>query len=309
HETNFLRFVRGQEADHPYALLITRVRAWLETALVAEDSLPPTKRAEAGRALGGWIEDTRPGVGINPETGWPDIRWSKKVEAGRYEIGEDSKAYESSKKKVAIKHPYCLSRYPITNAQFQCFIDAPDVGEPAWWEDIPDEEKRFSEPRFPYDNHPRETVSWYQAIAFCRWLSHKLGYEVDLPHQYEWEVAARYPDGRFYPWGNEFDNERANTNQDIGQTTAVGLYPSGRNAALDLYDLSGNVWEWCVNKYDEPEETAVDNSRRVLRGGSWYDDQNSARAAYRYDNFPGSRFSSYGFRVVVVRRPPSHLAL
>ncbi|MCP4427937.1 MAG: formylglycine-generating enzyme family protein, partial [Chloroflexi bacterium] len=195
-------------------------------------------------------------------------------------------------------------RYPITNAQFQCFVTASDVDEPAWWEDIPDREKQFDEPRFPYDNHPRETVSWYQAVAFCRWLSSKLGYEVDLPHEYEWEVAARYPDGRFHPWGNEFNTDRANTDKSgIGQTTAVGMYPSGQNPALGLYDLSGNVWEWCVNKYDEGEDW------RVLRGGSWYVNQGGARAAYRDPDFPDARLNDNGVRVVVVRRPPSHLAL
>ncbi|MCA9968005.1 MAG: SUMF1/EgtB/PvdO family nonheme iron enzyme, partial [Anaerolineales bacterium] len=115
----------------------------------------------------------------------------------------------------------------------------------------------------------------------------------------------------FYPWEGDFDVNKANTGEgdSIGQTTAVGIYPSGKNEALELYDLSGNVFEWCLNKYDEDKlaETAVDQSdqRRVLRGGSWYFDRIDARAASRSNDGPDNRNLDYGFRVVV-RRPPSH---
>jgi formylglycine-generating enzyme required for sulfatase activity len=173
---------------------------------------------------------------------------------------------------------------------------------------MPANEQAFRKPNFPYANHPRETVSWYQATAFCRWLSDKLGYEVELPHEYEWEVAARYPDSRFYAWGNAFDVDKANTVEGgVGQTTAVGLYPAGQNEVLNLYDLSGNVWEWCRNKYDNPADETVDQSghRRVWRGGSWYSSDGFARAAYRLDNHPDLRNNFVGFQVVRVRRSPS----
>lgn len=91
----------------------------------------------------------------------------------------------------------------------------------------------------------------------------------------------------------------------IWQTTAVGRFPAGRNPALDLYDLSGNVWEWCRNKYQNPEDTAVDKSGawRGLRGGSWGSSQGYARAAYRSHNQPFYRNYYAGFRLV--GRPPS----
>jgi formylglycine-generating enzyme required for sulfatase activity len=171
-------------------------------------------------------------------------------------------------------------------------------------------ERQIANPRFPYANSPRETVSRYQAVAFCRWLSDKVGDTVELAHEYEWEVAARYPDNRFHPWGNEFDAARANTweGDNVGQTTAVGIYPTGQNPALGLYDLSGNVWEWCRNKYDNPGDDVVDdsNDERVLRGGSWFNLSYFARAASRPYGTPDFRNYLIGFRVVVVRRPPSH---
>ena len=138
-------------------------------------------------------------------------------------------------------------------------------------------------------------VAWYQAVAFCRWLSDRLGYEVRLPHEYEWEVAARYNDGRKYPFGEEIDENKANYDSSVGQTTAVGMYPQGIQLNLGVYDLSGNVWEWCQNKVDNPAETDVDDSgeSRVLRGGSWNFLDYNVRAANRHYNTPNSRNFDY----------------
>ncbi|MCP4423015.1 MAG: formylglycine-generating enzyme family protein, partial [Chloroflexi bacterium] len=113
-------------------------------------------------------------------------------------------------------------------------------------------------------------------------------------------------------WGDEFDSTKVNTSKgdNVGQTTAVGLYPSGRNKELELYTLSGNVWEWQRNKYDNPEDEQIDDSNawRVLRGGSWVSFARSARAAARGDYTPDSLYDSIGFRVAA-RRSPSHLGL
>jgi hypothetical protein len=276
-------------------------------------------RAAVGRALGrvtledGVPLDNRPSVGFAVYDGLkiPDIAWGEEVPAGTYAIGGDKDAYRSfDKRQVTIQHPYHLARYPITNSQFDCFVTAPDFGDERWWRDLPDKERQISDTYFPpYANSPRETVSWYQAVAFCRWLSDKLGYTVELPHEYEWEVAARWPDNRFYPWGNEFDAAKANTNEgdDVGQTTAVGLYPHGANPTLNLHDLSGNVWEWCRNKYDNPDDEEIDagDAWRVLRGGSFGYNPLYTRAALRLDYPPVARNLNFGFRVVV-RRPLSH---
>ncbi|HRQ36508.1 MAG TPA: SUMF1/EgtB/PvdO family nonheme iron enzyme [Chloroflexota bacterium] len=298
--------------------LLERVQQRL-VQLIEGEQLPPRERAAAGRALA-QLGDPRPGVGVVVRDGvqLPDIAWGGEVPAGTYTIGGDKQAFQSfDKQEITIKYPYRLSRYPITYAQFQCFVEAADFGDGRWWADMPEiaqdwqgnkyPVREIAEQRFPYASHPREMVSWYQAVAFCRWLSHKLGITVQLPHEYEWEAAARYPHGRAYPWGDDFDSDKANTHESgIGQTTAVGLYPSGRNVALDLYDLSGNVWEWCRNKFQNPDKEAVDQSSgwRVWRGGSWINLADDARAACRFNFDPGNRNLDVGFRVVVVR-PPS----
>jgi hypothetical protein len=123
------------------------------------------------------------------------------------------------------------------------------------------------------------------------------------------ELAARYPDNRFCPWGHDFDAAKANTYEgdEVGQTTAVGIYPHGANPKLNLHDLSGNVWEWCRNKYKNRDDEKIDSSGgwRVLRGGSWYSDHSNAGATARNLNHPVNRFFDVGWRVVL-RRPPSH---
>ena len=279
--------------------------------------------------------DPRPGVGTILRSGQklPDIVWGGEVPAGTYTIGGDKQAWNSrDQQEIEIQHPYRLARYAVTHAQFQCFVDAPDFDDERWWLVMPAEVKDYggtvyplremAAQRFPFANHPRERASWYQAMAFCRWLTARLHagalpagaltgdvgqYKITLPHEYEWEVAARWPNSdvarRLYPWGSKFDAAKANTAEgDIGQTTAVGIYPAGRNAALGLYDLSGNVWEWCRNKYYNPEDEAMDGSvvGRVVRGGSWFYNADVARAASRYYFTPAARDYVGGFRLVVV---------
>ena len=308
--------IENNMLPHPPAIhqeKCDRVRLW-HKEIVERGVLPAKDRALAGQVLA-VLGDDRPGVGVVARNGLllPDMVWGGEVPSGTYEIGGDSGAYRSfDKQVVTIPHAFRLACNPITNSQFRCFVDAPDVASAAWWQGIPDGEKNFDEPKFPYANHPRETVSWYQAVAFCRWLSAKLEKTILLPHEYEWEVAARWAgettDARAYPWGDKFDTEKANTKEGgVGQTTAVSLYPSGKQPNLNLYDLSGNVWEWCRNKYQDPNDEQIDSDRRVLRGGSFFSSYDYARAAFRANLTPSYRVDYYGFRVAVVRRSPSHL--
>lgn len=300
----------GQERieDNEWGVQLARRVKQRLTQIVAQGLLAARERAEAGQTLA-LLGDDRPGVGVIQRNGvtLPDIAWSELIPAGSYTIGDDKSEYEDEKRRnVTIAQPYRLARYPVTVRQFQYFVEAPDGADSRWWAGLPSDERQFDEPAFPIANHPREMVSWYQAIAFCRWLSDKLGYEVDLPHEYEWEVAARYPENWIYPWGDIFDAEKANIDESgLGQTTPVGMYPEGRNPTLELYDLSGNVWEWCRNKFENPDDDSTDRSgdTRVLRGGSWYDDRNYVRAASRFLNLPFNRYHYVGFRVVC--RPPS----
>jgi len=105
-----------------------------------------------------------------------------------------------------------------------------------------------------------------------------------------------------YPWG-EWTDGKANTSESrLSRTTAVGMYPGGASAQ-GVLDLSGNVWEWCLNRHDVPTLIAVEApayGERALRGGSWNTSHGAARASARGSNAPDGRFSSFGVRVVCV---------
>jgi formylglycine-generating enzyme required for sulfatase activity len=144
-------------------------------------------------------------------------------------------------------------------------------------------------------------VSWYDAVAFCEWAG------LELPTEEQWEKAARGTDGRIYPWGNNQPTDKlCNFNQNVGGTIPMGQYSPQGDSPYGCVDMSGNVWEWCLNKYKTPEVTTIDQSGnwRVLRGGAWDLSQDLVRAAVRDDGLPANRYDGYGFRVVAVR-PPS----
>ncbi len=102
--------------------------------------------------------------------------------------------------------PLSMAKYPATYEQFQVFIDAEDgFHNDEWWQGLADRESQPGSQRFTHaENLPRENVSWYDAVAFCRWSSSKVGYEVRLPTEWEWQWAAQGPDGQAYPWGPEY---------------------------------------------------------------------------------------------------------
>ena len=151
-------------------------------------------------------------------------------------------------------------------------------------------------------------MSWYEAIAFCRWLEEKLKLGVALPTEAQWERAARHTDGRKYPWGNS-NNEvprRCNILETgIGHTSAVGIFPDGA-AKCGAMDMAGNVWEWCRTQhrkdyrdYERQEEDTLEGiSARVLRGGGWPLNADFARCACRYGCSPDAWYWGIGFRVV-----------
>ncbi len=277
-------------------------------------ALPPVDRAASGRVLA-QLGDPRPGVDLR-DNGLPDIDWVE-IPAGPFLMGSDkavdSRADDDETPQITVDLPtYYMARYPITYRQYQAFIDAPDgFHNLQWWEGLAADDDHKSQPGeqyFKFWNHPRENVSWYDAMAFCRWLSAKLGYEVRLPTEAEWEKAARGSDGRIYPYGNEFDAAKGNTNETgIGQTSAVGIFPD-EELPYGLLDMSGNVYEWCITKWgwkyedgvEAMDNTPEESDRRVLRGGAWADYADGARCAARLGSPPRYRDRYGGFRVICV---------
>jgi formylglycine-generating enzyme required for sulfatase activity len=317
---------------------LRRVRTHL-ALLLTQGRLPAVEQVAAGRVLAK-LGDPRPGVGLRPD-GLPDIAWCE-VPAGPFLMGssdEDGMAYDDEKPQHSyeIRQPYGVGRYPITNAQFAAFVEAGGYREERYWtraareevwrggkvkawnEDEPREGSYdFGEP-FNLPNHPVVGVTWYEAVAYCLWLTEQLrekgelglDEEITLPSEAEWEKAARGTDGRIFPWGKDADPERANYGDTgIGTTSAVGCFPGGVGP-YGVEDLSGNVWEWCRTKWEgdyedyQGDDDLEGGSPRVVRGGAFSDSAWLVRCASRFGDSPFSRLRFYGFRVVVVPFSPT----
>ncbi|MBI1299718.1 SUMF1/EgtB/PvdO family nonheme iron enzyme [bacterium] len=209
-------------------------------------------------------------------------------------------------------YDFRIGKYPVTNAQFRRFVDDGGYAEDKpWWtnEAVEDLERwgdwrkgprYWGNPRFDRDTQPVVGVSWYEAVAYCEWLTAQLralgeigqNEEIRLPTMKEWMRAARSTHGSEYPWNGDFDLALANTKEsNLGQTTPVHMYQNGKSPE-DVWDLAGNVWEWSNDR---------DTDRWPwLKGSSWYNDaKNAQTSARRYGN-PSYGSDDLGFRLVVV---------
>ncbi|UCD77205.1 MAG: SUMF1/EgtB/PvdO family nonheme iron enzyme [Desulfobacterales bacterium] len=262
---------------------------WLN---VIEDSATiPQQRMKIGDRLAE-IGDPRRGVGIRAD-GLPDIVWCK-VPGGKIILKKKAGTFSVD--------PFCIGKYPVSLIQYRRFLEAQDgYCDKRWWEGMAEREDEPGKQYQKLDNHPAENVSWYDAMAFCRWLTKRLGYgdEIRLPTEWEWQQAATGGDpASIYPWGANWDSNRANTRESrLSRTTAVGLYPEGASPVGAL-DMSGNVREWCQNEYENPNQIELNGKRRrSVRGGSWLNNHGLARCAARHYNHPDYRYFDLGFRV------------
>lgn len=216
---------------------------------------------------------------------------------------------------------YWLGRYPVTVAQFREFVrqsgykaDRVVKSSKNSWLPFMLERliARLAGPRENWsrdpDNHPVCYVSWYDAQAYCQWLSAQTGLPVALPTEAEWEKAARGPEGRIFPWGNEWDAARCNIQESkSGKSTPVGQYSPQGDSVYGCADMVGNAWEWCHSKYrpypykahDGREMVDESGDQRVMRGGAWFFDTSDPRAACRGWGNPNVRAELCGFRLLV----------
>lgn len=201
--------------------------------------------------------------------------------------------YGDEKTREVIDHDYCIDQYSVTNEKYRAFIDAGGYLNRSYWSLEGREWKRknsiiypkyWKDSKWNQADHPVVGVSYYEAEAYAAWAGKR------LPTEQEWEKAARGEDGRQYPWGEEFDKNRCNSEESgIGGTTPVTQYPKGVSP-YGCYDLAGNVWEWCSCWFDES------HNGRVHRGGTWHIVPNAIRSAFRYWGTPTNRYTDQGFR-------------
>jgi len=252
------------------------------------------------------------------------------IPAGEFGMGSEKGG--ENEKPVHRLHldDYEISKYPVTNAQYHRFVQAANYQSPRHW--------GGDAPAPWMANHPVAYVNWYDAVAYCKWLSEETGKQFQLPSEVEWEKAARgIDDQREYPWGDEFDPRKANTAEERGdwQITPVGMYPLGASP-YGVLDLSGNLWEWTRSLYHtlhfrfgtttwdtvrkifnkkqtdlefnypydhldgRENQNAAEDISRILRGGSWFYDSSSVRLSRRLYDHPFIDWINYGFRVVAL---------
>jgi iron(II)-dependent oxidoreductase len=250
------------------------------------------------------------------------------IPAGAFWMGspdddEEGFAEERPRHRRTLAVGFFMARHPVTVGQWREFCTASDGYErDEWWIDLSAPVHHRAEaqsPAFDFVDHPAHNVSWYEAAAFCRWLtarwrtSGRLRADqiVRLPSESEWERAARGPAGANeaytrWPWGDVLTPAHANyVDAGFGRTTPVGAFPAGRVPEWGLEDMFGNVWEWTSTKWVQnyaeyaPEEDLCGEQPRVLRGGAWYFGHPLARCAFRGSDAPEYRNYRIGFRVAV----------
>ncbi|MCB0193520.1 MAG: SUMF1/EgtB/PvdO family nonheme iron enzyme [Anaerolineae bacterium] len=288
HNNKGFRLTLSPDNEVEQFVLASFGRKLTEPSPLTEQKLNVTKKPQSLRA-----ESTLP----------KPFAWVK-IPAGQVTI-ED---------KVLKVEPFAIAKYPLTNAQFDPFIKAGGYKEKKWWTDAGWKvcgKEKWTEPRYWQDKkwngaeHPVVGVSWYEAVAYCRWLSDKSGQVIILPTEAQWQYAAQGNDGREYPWGNEWDSSRCQNSVDgrlgsAGSTTPVTAYEGKGDSPFGVVDMAGNVWEWCLTEYESGSNDVNGTKIRVLRGGSWdYNDTYIFRAAYRRKSYPHHWDHFRGFRVAL----------
>jgi formylglycine-generating enzyme required for sulfatase activity len=236
------------------------------------------------------------------------------IPEGQFQMGSpqnESEHYEDESPQHLVSVPaFFMGKYPVTQAQWQVVAGLPQV-----------QRKLDPDPsQFKGENHPVENVSWRDATEFCDRLSALTGKSYSLPSEAQWEYAARAgtttpfhfgelitPDLANYDWSSTYGSVKVTKKKDFQGTTPVGTFPAN---AFGLYDIHGNVWEWCADHWHSNYERApndgsawidakaAEDENRVLRGGYWYNVPRFCRSASRgIEDDAWSGIFSYGFRV------------
>ncbi len=220
--------------------------------------------------------------------GYPMVQ----IPSGDFLMGSDKGEPDEQPVHKVYLDAFYIDVYEVTNAQYKKFLDATKHKPPRYWND----------PRYNAPDQPVIGVTWQDAMDYCKWAGKR------LPTEAEWEKASRGGlVGKEYPWGDEemLDSPLADENPGLASAYPVGSFePNG----YGLFDVERNVWEWCLDWYDEgyyaksPEENPkgpASGDKRVLRGGSWFSGiYTPLRIPYRYSLEPDQVTNLIGFRCV-----------
>jgi formylglycine-generating enzyme required for sulfatase activity len=224
------------------------------------------------------------------------------IPAGEFEMGspmdELKRDDDEGQHRIKLTKPFYMGKFEVTQLQYREIMSE-------------------NPSKFGGDNLPVENVSWYEAARFLKKLSDKTGKKFRLPTEAEWEYACRAGTKTAFNTGTTIDSDFANyeattpyadgiIGKDLKCTSKVGSYPPN---AFGLYDMHGNVWEWCSDFYDseyykvtptvDPQGPQVNKGDKVMRGGAWNERPNKCRSADRNNRGPKTNQPIIGFRVVM----------
>lgn len=232
------------------------------------------------------------------------------IPAGEFIMGTDKVDSEETHKRIGAVKPlyldqrperkvyldaYYIDRYEVTNREYQRFLQETQFNQfPANWED-----EQYPEGE---GDHPVAHITWYEALIYALWAHKK------LPTEAQWEKAARGPDGRPYPWGDQFEKGVANVGVDgPRQSRPGGEFPKDVSV-YQVYDMAGNVMEWTADWYQPYPGSDYKHSRfgkkfKVIRGNGFHKAGHYFLDAYRYafyrtESEPEGFFENVGFRCV-----------
>ena len=239
------------------------------------------------------------------------------IPAGKFEMGSGyTEPFCQQLVHTVHVDAFYMDTHAVTNLEYQRFL----IDNPGWQKNRIEDQFHDGDYLSNWDgnnypagqaNHPVTWVSWYSAMAYAIWVGKR------LPTETEWEYAARGGLlGKKYPWGNMLSAANANYDRNVGNTTVAGKYAAN---GYGLYDMAGNVWEWCLDLYDDDfyftaprknprsgtnePEWIIDNfmditAERVLRGGGWSASPQGISVAHRFRLSPTNTTYDYGFRCV-----------
>ncbi len=250
-----------------------------------------------------------------PETKEPPPEGMVLIPAGEFQMGSNAPEGDNDEQSVHTVYidAFYMDKYEVTSAQYKKFVDA----NPQWQKDRIDRRfydggylRHWNGNDYPSEkaDHPVVYVSWYAAMAYAQWVGKR------LPTEAEWEYAARGGlSGKMYPWAGGINSSKANYGRNVGNTTPVSKYPPN---GYGLYDMAGNVWEWCLDEYQADfyarspcanpiaggtitgitDYFTSATTARVLRGGSWNYGPRLMRVALRNWALPSNTYGNYGIR-------------
>ncbi|WP_298758322.1 formylglycine-generating enzyme family protein [uncultured Psychroserpens sp.] len=252
------------------------------------------------------------------------------ITGGAFNMGDEFDSLNVSAQPIhnVIIQDFEISRYEISVQDFMLFVNATGYKTEAETEEwaysylyVNDSVRKWEKKNINWKNpgfkqseeHPVTCVSWNDAKAYCEWISKKTKSLYRLPLEQEWEYISRNKGESIkYPWGNNLpDSKNANfadvstpypwanksINDNYAFTSPTGSYSPNE---AGIYDLAGNVWEWCENTIKSYKNEDIKNyeNAKSMRGGSFHNKENAMRTAWRNYDYPNSRYFNLGFRIV-----------